>query len=264
MSITQKISAFIITKNEEKRIEKAINSIKDLVQEIIVVDSGSTDDTVKLAKKLGAKVVHNDWPGYAAQKAFAENLCTHPWVMNLDADEELSVGLRNEIAYIFASEAQDQYKGYSINFVIMHRLDRKPRWFAPSNRFIRLYNRGFISFDNGESFSTRDAVSFKKGVDQENAIHGLHHPAFHYSGVSLEQLTAKANFYSSEQAKDMVANKRVPSKLRVCGEFFTCFFKAFFIRRYFIFGYNGFVDSMVFAFARFLRMAKTREMSEEK
>ena len=107
MSITQKISAFIITKNEEKRIEKAINSIKDLVQEIIVVDSGSTDDTVKLAKKLGAKVVHNDWPGYAAQKAFAENLCTHPWVMNLDADEELSVGLRNEIAYIFASEAQD-------------------------------------------------------------------------------------------------------------------------------------------------------------
>lgn len=259
----QKISAFIITKNEEKRIAKAIDSIKDLVEEIIVVDSGSTDGTVKLAKKLGAKVVHNDWPGYAAQKAYAESLCTHQWVLNLDADEELSVNLKNEIGYIFASDMQDQYKGYSINFVIMHRLDRKPRWLAPSNRFIRLYNRSFISFGNEGAFSTRDAVSFNAGVDEKNAIHELYNPAFHYSGVSLEQLTAKANFYSSEQAKDMVSNKRVPSKLRVYGEFFTCFFKAFIIRRYFIFGYNGFVDSIIFAFARFLRMAKTREMWEE-
>ena len=72
MSIKQKISAFIITKNEEQRIAKAINSIKDIVEEIIVVDSGSTDDTVNIATKLGAKVVHNDWPGYAKQKAFAE------------------------------------------------------------------------------------------------------------------------------------------------------------------------------------------------
>ena len=259
MSITQKISAFIITKNEEKRITKAIESIKDLVEEIIVVDSGSTDDTVNIAKKLGANVVHNDWPGYAQQKAFAESLCTNPWVLNIDADEELSVPLRNEIAYIFASEVQDQYKGYSINFVIMHRSDIKPRWLAPSNRFIRLYNRNFISFGNITKFSTRDAVSFNKGVSEKGAIYNLHNPAFHYSGVSLEQLVAKANFYSSEQARDMMQNKRVPSKLRVCTEFFVCFLKSFFIRRYFIFGYNGFVDSVVFAFARFLRMAKSRE-----
>ncbi len=259
MSIKQKISAFIITKNEAQRITKAINSIKDIVEEIIVVDSGSTDDTVKIAKKLGAKVVHNDWPGYAKQKAFAESLCTNQWVLNIDADEELSEQLRNEIAYIFASQVEDQYRGYSINFVIMHRSDTKPRWLAPSNRFIRLYNRSFISFGNNIAFSTRDAVGFNKGVDPKKAVHELYNPAFHYSGVSLEQLVAKANFYSSEQARDMIQNKRMPSKLRVCAEFFICFFKSFFIRRYFVFGYNGFVDSVVFAFARFLRMAKTRE-----
>lgn len=260
----EKISAFIITKNEEKRIAKAIDSIKDIVEEIIVVDSGSTDDTVNIARNLGAKVFHNDWQGYARQKAYAESLCKNRWVFNLDADEELSVPLRNEIEYIFASAVQDQYKGYSINFIIMHRADVKPRWLAPSNRFIRLYKTEFASFKNSTNFSTRDAVTFNEGISLKIAVHNLYNPAYHYSGVSLEQLTSKANFYSSEQAKDMIINKRIPSKLRVYGEFFSCFFKAFFIRRYFIFGYKGFVDSMVFAFARFLRMAKTRELYESK
>jgi glycosyltransferase involved in cell wall biosynthesis len=264
MSTAPKISAFIITKNEAQRITKAIESIKDIVEEIIVVDSGSTDDTVAIATKLGAKVVHNDWPGYAQQKAFAESLCINPWVLNIDADEELSVNLKNEIAYIFASNVQDQYRGYSINFVIMHRSDTKPRCLAPSNRFIRLYNRGFASFGNSTKFSTRDAVSFNKGIDEKKSVHKLFNPAFHYSGVSLEQLVAKANFYSTEQAKDMIANKRIPSKARVYGEFFVYFFKSFFIRRYFVFGYNGFVDSLTFAFARFLRMAKTREFNDNK
>ena len=148
MSLGFKISAFIITKNEAERITKAIMSIKDIVDEIIVVDSGSTDDTVKIAEELGAKVVYNEWPGYVKQKTFAESLCTHPWILNLDADEELSEGLRNEISYVFAHDVQDQYKGYSLNFVIMHRFDTKPRFLAPANRFIRLYNRQLSKWIN--------------------------------------------------------------------------------------------------------------------
>ena len=84
------ISAFIITKNEAPRVAKAINSIKDIVDEIIVVDSGSTDDTVRIAESLGAKVVFNEWPGYVKQKSFAESLCKNNWVLNIDADEELT------------------------------------------------------------------------------------------------------------------------------------------------------------------------------
>ena len=97
-------------------------------------------------------------------------------------------------------------------------------------------------------------------MSEKDNVYQLSDPAYHYSGVSLEQLTTKANFYSGEQARDMLINKRIPSKIRVYSEFFIYFFKAFFIRRYFIFGYNGFVDSMIFAFARFLRLAKTREL----
>jgi len=258
------ISAFIITKNEEKRISTAIISIRDIVSEIIVIDSGSTDKTVDIAKSLGAKVVHNDWPGYAAQKAFGEDLCAHDWILNIDADEEVTPRLRDEINSIFASNNQDNYKAYRINFVIMHRTDTKPRLFAPANTFIRLYRKDFASFKNSMEFTTRDAVTLNDGEKEGGNICILKSPSYHYSGTSIEQLVAKANFYSTEQAKDMVVNGRLPSKGRIYLEFFIYFFKAYFIRRYFVFGYHGFVDSLIFAFARFLRMAKTKEMQDLK
>ena len=256
------ISAFIITKNEEKRLAKAILSIKDLVDEIIVVDSGSTDGTVALAKSLGAKTIYNEWPGYVAQKSFGESKCKHKWILNIDADEELSKDLKDEIDYIFSSKLEEKYKAYRLNFVIMHRMDSKPRLFAPCNSFIRLYRKDFASFKNSIDFTTRDAVTLNHGENEGENVMLLSGVAFHYSGVSIDQLVSKANFYSREQARDMLQNGRKPSKMRVYGEFFIYFFKAFFIRRYFVFGYHGFVDSIIFAFARFLRLAKAREMFE--
>ena len=97
------ISAFIITKNEASRVAKAINSVKDIAEEIIVVDSGSVDDTVSIAESLGAKVIFNEWPGYVKQKSFAESLCKNNWVLNIDADEELTQELQAEIKQIFNS-----------------------------------------------------------------------------------------------------------------------------------------------------------------
>lgn len=257
------ISAFIITKNEENRIACAIASVKDLVDEILVIDSGSTDKTIEIAKKLGAKVIHNDWPGYAEQKAFGEAKCKYDWILNIDADEEVTPALREEIDAIFTSKKHEEYKSYRINFVIMHRTDTKPRFLAPANTFIRLYRKDFASFANSMEFTTRDAVTLNDGQKEKGNVEVLKGPAYHYSGTSIEQLVAKANFYSSEQAKDMVTNGRIPSKARVYTEFFIYFFKAFFIRRYFVFGYHGFVDSFIFAFARFLRMAKTREQKNK-
>jgi hypothetical protein len=146
----------------------------------------------------------------------------------------------------------------------MHRKDSKPRFLAPSNIFIRLYKKKFASFGNSMGFTTRDAVTLNDGEKEFGNVRILSYPAFHYSGVSIEQLVSKANFYSTEQAKDMLTNGRNPSKLRIYSEFFIYFFKSFFIRRYFVFGYHGFVDSLIFAFARFLRLSKAREMFEEK
>ncbi|KJW02849.1 glycosyl transferase 2 family protein [Rickettsia endosymbiont of Ixodes pacificus] len=254
-----KISAFIITKNEAARIAIAINSVKNIVDEVIVVDNESTDDTVSIAEKLGAKVVIKPWLGYVGQKSFAESLCVNDWVLNIDADEELSKELQDEIEYIFASKNQDQYLAYQIKLLIMHRNDQKPRMFAPFNKCTRLYNKKFASFANTVNNTTHDSVIFNKDVDFAGKIYLLNEAAYHYSGTSIEQLVTKANFYSSEQAKDLMMQDKKVSNTRIAFEMLWWFFKAFFIRRYFVFGFDGFVDSIIFAFARFLRLAKLRE-----
>lgn len=252
-----KISAFIITKNEAARIERAINSVKNIADEIIVVDSESTDETVTIAESLGAKIVVKPWLGYVGQKSFAESLCRNDWILNIDADEELSKELQDEIEYIFASKVQDRYFAYQIKLLIMHRNDTKPRICAPYNRCIRLYNKEFASFANTVNSTTHDSVVFN--VDFTDKIYALNEAAYHYSGTSIEQLVTKANFYSSEQVKDLITQGKKPSNIRIATEMLWCFLKAFFIRRYFVFGFDGFVDSMIFAFAKFLRLAKLRE-----
>lgn len=258
------ISAFIITKNEESRIARAIKSLQNTAHEIIVIDSGSTDKTVQIAESLGARVIYNEWKGYVAQKIFGEELCEHQWVLNIDADEELSQDLQDEIGYIFAGELQDRYKAYRMNMVIMHRSELKPRWAAPSTSQIRLYNKKYASFGNQKGATTHDAVLMNAGLGEGGNVYRLNEPVHHYSGMSIEQLVGKANFYSSQQANDLVDGGREISRLRVGAEFFLWFFKAFFARRYWVFGFDGFVDSMIFAFARFLRLAKAREAIRRK
>lgn len=252
------ISAFIITKNEEARIARAITSVREVVDEIIVVDSGSTDRTVDIAREGGARVVYNEWHGYVKQKIFGEGLCKHDWVLNIDADEEISDGLQHEIGYIFQSNIQDRYKAYKINVTIIHRSDTAPRKYAPCNSVIRLYNKAYAGFKNINT-TTHDAVLMNHDISEATSVYLLNEPAYHYSGTSIEQLVAKANFYSGEQARDLTGTGRKISNVRLVFEFFLCFLKAFFVRRYFIFGLDGFVDSVIFAFARFLRLAKARE-----
>ena len=91
------LSVYIITLNEEARIEATIKQAKKVADEIIVVDSGSKDKTVEIAKKLGSKVIHHDWESYCKQKSFAEKQCTNDWVLMLDADEVLSEELVTEL-----------------------------------------------------------------------------------------------------------------------------------------------------------------------
>jgi glycosyltransferase involved in cell wall biosynthesis len=258
-----KISAFIIAKNEANRIAIAINSLKRIVDEIIVVDSGSSDTTVSIAENLGAKTLFNQWPGYVKQKAFGEKLCKHDWVLNIDADEELSPHLQDEIEFIFASDNQDRYLAYQIRVVIMHRNNKVPHFLAPYNECIRLYNRKFCSFSNIGESTTHDAVIFNSGIDSTGKIYKLNEIAYHRSGTSIEQLVNKANFYSTEQANDLVISGREISKVRIIFEMLLCFLKAFFIRRYFVFGLDGFIDSVIFSFARFIRLAKAREIKHK-
>ncbi len=294
------ISGFIIAKNEATHITKAINSLKNVVDDLYVIDSGSTDNTLAIAEKLGAKVVFNQWQGYVQQKIYGESLCKNEWILNIDADEELSTSLQEEIKLLFNNYTVPPHKAYTIDLVIIHRLDKadKPRLFAPLTRAVRLYNKRYASFNNNKNTRTHDSVLFNTDITEHNDkqvkgkasststisttadrakhlptpdagcnaenrptynIGKLKAPAYHHSRASIEHLLDKANFFTNEQAIDLVAHNRHPSALRTAFEFFFCFFKTFFIRRYFILGFNGFIDAMLFAFVRFIRLAKARE-----
>jgi glycosyltransferase involved in cell wall biosynthesis len=133
-----KISATIITHNEERNLPRAIESLR-CADEILVVDSGSNDRTVELAEKLGAKVIDSPWPGYANQKNLAAERAEHDWILSLDADESLSEALEAEIWKL--KKAGPQFDAYT-----MPRLARYlGKWINHSgwypDRKVRLYHR---------------------------------------------------------------------------------------------------------------------------
>ena len=136
MSELLPVSGIVITKNEADRIGRCLDSMRGLCAELIVVDSGSTDDTVAVATAHGARVVHQDWLGYAAQKTFANTLAKHDWLLLLDADEWLSPGTDMKIRALFASgrvESADAWRLTRRNWFLGHRL----RGGEPMERLVR-------------------------------------------------------------------------------------------------------------------------------
>ena len=101
-----KVSVFIVTLNEAETIGATVQSVADF-DEVIVVDSGSTDDTVAIARREGARVVHHEWQGFSQQKAFALGLCSNEWCLNLDGDEVVPPVLLGELKGLIASDQWD-------------------------------------------------------------------------------------------------------------------------------------------------------------
>src|SRR3954454_14348761 len=106
------LSVFIIAANEADRIGDTIQAVRELSDDLVVVDSGSSDGTQAVAASLGARVVSNPWPGYGPQKRFAEELCVNDWLLNVDADEVIPPELEAEIGALFAAgePARDAYR----------------------------------------------------------------------------------------------------------------------------------------------------------
>ena len=134
-----RITTTIITLNEEKSLPKALESVS-WTDEIVVVDSGSTDQTTEIAKKFGAKVFFNRWPGSGAQKNFAQSKASNDWVLNIDADEVVPKNLAKEIRRQLAQNGRE-YLGYEIprKTFYLGRWIRHGGWYP--NYLIRLAHR---------------------------------------------------------------------------------------------------------------------------
>lgn len=249
-----KLSVYLITKNEEQRLEKTLAQAAKVADEILVVDSGSTDNTLKIAKKFGAQTLHHDWVSYCDQKHFAEQQCINDWVLMLDADEVLSDALVEEINTLKTNKPK--YNAYQIKIVNMFPQDDKPRRFAHSFKPIRLYNRKHASMP--KDLYNKDRIKVAEGQKVGEMKNNIHH----FCILTLEQATNKYNIHSSELIKTLAAEKRKVSKLRIFTEFPRQFLHYYIGKRYCLLGTQGYIQALILANFRFLKIAKYYEFTE--
>lgn len=242
------LSIFIIAQNEADRIGRTIEAARTLSDDIIVVDSGSSDGTQAVAEALGARVIFNPWPGYGQQKRFAEDQCRHDWLLNLDADEVLPPELAAEITALFANGAPPA-DAYKIRIAEIFPGEKAPHRFAYALAPVRLYRKSKGRYSPSP---VHDRVDLAPGT-RVGRLKGTVH---HFSVRSLGEQMEKLNAYSDAQADDLDARGATVSVLRLVAEFPANFIKAYIGRRHALRGIYGFMTAMNFAFYRYLRVAK--------
>ncbi len=244
-----KITATIITLDEERNIARAIESLR-CCDEILILDSGSTDRTVELATNLGARVVEAGWLGYAKQKNWAADRATHDWILSLDADEALSESLEAEIWNV--KKSGPRFDAYT-----MPRLARYlGRWIFHAgwypDRKIRLYDRR-------KSTWVGDFVH--ESVKCEGHVGRLESNLLHFTCESLSEHLRTLDRYTTLAAQELIANKvRVPLSKLIIDPPWT-FVKAYVFQRGFLDGLEGLIISYMAAFYTFLKYSKVRNMS---
>jgi glycosyltransferase involved in cell wall biosynthesis len=247
------LSAFIITRDEEARIGRTLAALRGLAEDIVVVDSGSTDATVAIAEGMGARVIHRAWEGYGQQKRFAEQQCRHQWVLNVDADEVVTPELAAELRALFAA-GPPAPGAYRLPILTIYPGDARPRPFASDYNVIRLYHRSAGSYRDHASF---DRVDISGGPPGQ-----LKAPIWHYPLVDWHGFNEKLNRFSSFQAT--LPSKHGDSflKLRLFAELPINFIKTYIFRRHFTGGWKGFYFALGQAFMRTSRLAKMLEARE--
>ncbi len=239
------LSCCIITKNEALRIADCIRAVKGLVDEVIVVDSGSTDATVSIAEDEGARVIFHEWPGYGPQKRYSEECARNDWVLNLDADEMMTPELYVEIQSLMRDGPQLNAYRFKIRNVYPGK--SKPRLWADYHNYVRLYNRRVVRFRESLVHDTVDT--------KDQLVGQLKGSVTHFSAQSYEHIRSKLDSYTNLQAK--VLKKPAWSIwLRLPFEYPFVFLRYFLFRCHFTGGWDGLYSSHLAAEARVNRLLK--------
>lgn len=241
------LSVFIIARNEADRIGRTLRAARGLSDDIVVVDSHSTDGTQQVAAAEGARVVENSFAGYGPQKRFAEDLCRHTWLLNIDADEVIPPISRGKSAP--CSPAANLRAMPTASASPRSSREKAPHPFAYALAPVRLYRK-----DRGRySASTvHDRVDLQPGA-RVGKLKGTIH---HFSVRSLGHQMDKLNAYTDAQVADLEKRGETISAARLVLEFPANFIKAYIGRRHALRGVYGFMTAMNFAFYRYLRAAK--------
>ncbi len=245
------LSVAIITRNEEARLPGCLASVA-MAAEVVVVDSGSVDRTVEIARKFGARVYHEEWPGFGRQKQKAIDYCTQPWVLVLDADERVSPELEAEIRGLLAGSTM--VAAWSIprkNFFCGHWLRHAGWW---PDRVIRLFRRGMARMSD-------------RIVHESLLVNGpvaeLGSPLLHFTNRDLSHTLSKINQYSSAGAEELARRGVRGSVTKAVLRAIWAFLNGYFLRAGFLDGGPGLVQAITHAVNTLFKYLKLWELQQQ-
>jgi glycosyltransferase involved in cell wall biosynthesis len=252
------VSVYIIAYNEAEKIQAAVHSVL-WADEIIVVDSRSTDGTAQIAESLGARVVQVDFKGFGDLRNQAMAACSHEWIFSLDSDERCTPEVRDEIL-----EIVQKVKGDDVSidaYYVPRRNFFMGQWikhsgFYPDYRQPQLFRKGTLVFSQDM-------------VHESYAIHSLQKPGFLRHAIwqvpfkNLEEVMHKANKYSTLGAVKLAENGKKGTMGKALARGLWSFFKLYFLKRGVLDGWPGFIIALGNFEGTFYRYAKLRELQSQ-
>jgi glycosyltransferase involved in cell wall biosynthesis len=247
------LSVILITRNEEANLADCLASLEGIAQQIVVVDTNSTDLTLQIAKNHGAVIAQPaDWPGFGPQKNRALELATGEWVLSLDADERLSPALRSEILTAINHPAQ-------VDCFAIPRLS----WYC--GRFIR--HSGW-SPDYVDRLFKRGTARFSDDLVHERLVPNgrvakLENPMLHFSFMNFSQVLQKIDRYSTASAEQAFSKGKKSSPLKAVLHGIWAFIRTYFIRLGFLDGPQGFALAISNGQGTYYRYMKLWQLHQE-
>lgn len=248
------LSIAIISKNEEANLRRCLASAVDLAQEIIIVDSGSTDGTQAVAEEFGARFVSQAWLGFTDQKNLCNSLCTQPWILALDCDEELSPELRLSIESFFTDGSTEKYEAawMARRVWFLGRWIRHGDWYP--DKKVRLFRRDKGRWEGHASSQVHERLV----VDGPHTT--LEGDLYHYSFTSMGHYLDKHVGYTDVFAEHEQAEGRGWSLVHALFRPWWRFMRAYVLRRGFLDGFPGLWIAMSTAYFTFMRYSRAYEV----
>jgi glycosyltransferase involved in cell wall biosynthesis len=240
------VSVVIVTKDEEINIEDALKSVAD-AQEIIVVDSFSTDSTVDICRKYTDKVFQHEWEGFARQKQRAVNYAEGPWVLILDSDERVTPELKAEMLEHMSGMDCSGFYMPRENYFIGKRI-RYSGWWPDNTLRLFLKDKGHLEF---REVHEKVVVEGKTGY--------LKNPLKHYSYRSISDFTKRMEKYSTLAAKEIKRKSGRAGLFSLTIKPLSTFLKMYLLRLGLLDGSRGLMLAVLYSYYTFLKYAKTRE-----
>jgi glycosyltransferase involved in cell wall biosynthesis len=246
------ISLVVITQNEERNLERCLRAA-DFCAEMIVVDSGSTDRTLDLARASGAQIFHRDWTGYGDQKNFGTEQASQPWVLCIDADEVVTPELRNSITAAFRTDpAVDAFELNRHAFYAGKRIDHSG-WYPQWRLF--LYRKGAAHWSGDEPHTVAVFGGKRKGR--------LSGDLNHYTYSSIGQQLAKNLAAARDGAAAMHRSGRRATVFDLLLRGPWAFTRTYFLQLGVLDGFYGFVIAVVTGFSTFSKYVMLRELNRQ-